>query len=287
MKKQIAIGLAALMSVGSANAVTIFGVDGNDNLVTFDSASPGTFASSVKISGASGVLGLDFRPLNGTLYGLASDRVIYTINTVTGAATAVSAVLNLGPISSNFGFDFNPTIDRLRIVSDADNNYVFNPNDGSLTTATNVFYTSGDANAGVNPNVTGLAYTSAAFGAPGTDTQLYAIDSGIDVLARQANSTGVLTTVGSLGVDIGSRDSFDILGSDAIVADGRNIYRANLTTGALSLLGRTNESVFGIAIAPTAPSVPEPATWAMMIGGFGVAGGLLRRRRPPAAVATA
>jgi hypothetical protein len=27
------------------------------------------------------------------------------------------------------------------------------------------------------------------------------------------------------------------------------------------------------------PGVPEPATWALMIGGFGLAGGMLRRRR--------
>jgi hypothetical protein len=30
-------------------------------------------------------------------------------------------------------------------------------------------------------------------------------------------------------------------------------------------------------------SVPEPAVWTMMIGGFGLAGAALRRRRAPAA----
>ncbi|HEU4970127.1 PEPxxWA-CTERM sorting domain-containing protein [Sphingomonas sp.] len=34
-----------------------------------------------------------------------------------------------------------------------------------------------------------------------------------------------------------------------------------------------------------APGVPEPATWAMMIGGFGLAGGAARRRRTTRAVA--
>jgi len=29
---------------------------------------------------------------------------------------------------------------------------------------------------------------------------------------------------------------------------------------------------------PTPPRVPEPATWAMMVGGFGMIGGALRRR---------
>ncbi|GAA0487365.1 hypothetical protein GCM10009096_32800 [Parasphingorhabdus litoris] len=34
-----------------------------------------------------------------------------------------------------------------------------------------------------------------------------------------------------------------------------------------------------IRVLTAAPAVPEPATWAMMIGGFGLVGGALRRRR--------
>ena len=32
-------------------------------------------------------------------------------------------------------------------------------------------------------------------------------------------------------------------------------------------------------VDPNAGAVPEPATWALMIGGFGMAGAVLRRRR--------
>jgi hypothetical protein len=59
--------------------------------------------------------------------------------------------------------------------------------------------------------------------------------------------------------------------------------------------------VFGSALAPTTPrdlanpgsypvvaaAVPETATWAMMIGGFGLVGGAMRRRRITAALLTA
>jgi len=38
-------------------------------------------------------------------------------------------------------------------------------------------------------------------------------------------------------------------------------------------------------VAGLAGGVPEPASWALMIGGFGMAGGMLRRRRTAAAVA--
>ncbi len=259
------------MTVSSgASASTIFGVDENNQLVSFDSATPGTFLSSTAITGVtSNLKGLDFRPLNNVLYGLGSDRVIYTINTMTGVASAVSSALDI--VGSEFGFDFNPSIDRLRIVSDTNQNYVFNPNDGSLSTVTSVAYAPGDTNFGTDPDVTGLAYTSAAFGG---STQLYSIDTSNDVLDTQANSAGTLATVGSLGVDLGSGTSFDISGSDAFAFNGTTLYRANLQTGALTSLGNTSRALTGITIA----AVPEPATWAMMLIGVGGIGFAMRRR---------
>jgi microcystin-dependent protein len=37
------------------------------------------------------------------------------------------------------------------------------------------------------------------------------------------------------------------------------------------------------SLADVSPGVPEPASWALMIGGFGLAGVALRRRRAAAA----
>ena len=42
-----------------------------------------------------------------------------------------------------------------------------------------------------------------------------------------------------------------------------------------------DDNVGGVSLRITA--VPEPTTWALMIGGFGIAGGMLRRRRSIAA----
>jgi hypothetical protein len=46
----------------------------------------------------------------------------------------------------------------------------------------------------------------------------------------------------------------------------------------LDSISFTNGSVSGVALYATGGAVPEPATWAMMIGGFGVIGAASRRR---------
>ena len=44
--------------------------------------------------------------------------------------------------------------------------------------------------------------------------------------------------------------------------------------------GAANIAAFQNGVVPGLVAVPEPATWAMMLGGNGLAGGTLRRRRP-------
>ena len=265
--KHLILGFAAMVSTASAaQAAIVFGVDENNNLVAFKSSQPGTFLSSIKITGTSATfLALDFRDSNGKLYGLGDDLRLYTINTNTGFATAVGGPLAL--TGSNFGFDFNTAIDALRIVSNNDSNYVVNPNTGALTlTATPVAFGMGDANFGANATITGNAYIH------GTATQ-FAIDTTTDFLVRQANNAGTLTSVGSLGVAVGPRTAFDIdFEGIGYVWDANSFYTVNLQTGAASLVGRNDRALYGIAIAP----VPEPATWAILILGFGAIGGAMR-----------
>lgn len=274
MKKLVFGALAAATMATGAQAATVFGVDENNNLVTFSSATPGTIASSVLINGTSATfLALDFRGSNGLLYGLADDLRLYTINASTGLATAIGGPLAI--TGSNFGFDFNESVDMIRVVSNDDSNYVVNPNTGVATRFTDVFYAAGDPNAGINPTISGNAYIR------GTPNQ-FAIDTTGDFLVRQANNTGVLTTVGSLGVAVGPRTAFDIdTDGAAYLMDANRFYTVNTTTGAATLVGTSQRAIFGIAVQ----AVPEPGTWAMMILGFGAVGGAMRRRNASAKTA--
>jgi hypothetical protein len=168
------------------------------------------------------------RPLNGQLYALGSTNRLYTINTSSGAATAVGTT-PLALTGSNFGFDFNPTVDRIRIVSETGVNLRVNPADG-------VAVVDGALNPGT-PAVTGAAYTNNFAGA--TSTVLYDIDSTTDQLFRQdPPNNGTLVAVGSLGANVTAANGFDIGGTSGTafaaltVGSAGYIYTINLTTGA-------------------------------------------------------
>lgn len=66
-----------------------------------------------------------------------------------------------------------------------------------------------------------------------------------------------------------------LIGATAYV-DFSNGLRANGVLQAVR--GRPNASSFSIVTVTPTPAVPEPATWAMMMLGFGVVGYSLRRR---------
>lgn len=73
------------------------------------------------------MVGIDYRPKTGDLYGVGSNSAVYRINPQTGIAIAenVDAMGNPVPFTpglngSNFGIDFNPAPDAVRIVSGYD-----------------------------------------------------------------------------------------------------------------------------------------------------------------------
>lgn len=277
MTKAVFGAIAALAFTASpAQAALLYAVDETNNLVSFNSATPGTTLSSVAIMGVTGssILAMDIRPSTNILYALTDDYRLFTVNRMSGATSLVSTLALSG---TNFAFDFNPTNNNLRIVSNDNSNYVYNFVTNMLVPGITVAYGAGDPNFGANPDITAAGYLNNDQN-PATGTTLFVLDSLNDVLATQNAATGVLTTRGPLGVDIGSRTSFDVFTSGPInqtfALNGNQLYSLNTGTGALTLIGNTDRTLFALAASP----VPEPATWAMMIVGFGVVGAGMRRR---------
>jgi len=276
-------GLA--LSTKSARAESVIGLTTTNSLVTFDSASPGTISAPVSITGigTETILDIDRRPANGLLYGLGSAGNLYVI-AANGAATLNASLtgVTLDPNATRFGIDFNPTVDRLRIVSNTGQDLrltpgtgvttIDSPLNGAATGAVSVAYTNNSAFA----TTTTLFYIG-----PSTPTSLF-------------NTTnpngGVLDLVGLLGPSSSQNVGFDISGLTgtayasltALTGSGSSLYSINLTTGAatsVGVIGTGTTTLRGIALTPI---IPEPAGIVLLgIGLVGVAFGARRKRSSP------
>jgi hypothetical protein len=99
------------------------------------------------------------------LYGLGSSNRIYIIDPVTGIARAVTDTPFTPALDGNkFGFDFNPTVDRIRVVSDKGQNLRLHPDTGQVVaTDGGLAYEDGEA-----PAVVAAAYTNSLADAAST-----------------------------------------------------------------------------------------------------------------------
>ena len=288
----IAAGIALALSSTTASAERLFGLTGDNRIVTFDSSNPGVVSTSSAISGlqAGDVLtGIDLRPANNTLYTLATNGRIYALTkdaggpgftaTLTGTlTTAAGTTVNLS--GTRFGVDFNPVPDRLRILTDFDQNLRINVDGG--TTIVDGTLTGPGAEAYV-----GAAYTNSVAGA--TTTMLYALDAGGNQLALSSSpNAGTYNDIGVVtGIDFGALNNvgFDISGRTGIAyfSNGASLYTINLTNAQATSLGSIGAgSLIGLTAAGV---VPEPATWALMILGMGAVGAAMRRRAAKPAIA--
>ncbi|MBP9883652.1 MAG: DUF4394 domain-containing protein [Chitinophagales bacterium] len=265
-KLSVAMLISICMLSGfQSKAQLTYGLSGN-HLISFDATTPTILLSTVPITGITSgqaIEGMDFRPLTGQLYAFGYNKMtmnyqLYTINLLTGTATAVNSpgILNLGLAAEDkklqIGFDFNPTVDRIRVVSTKDFNYRLNPNDGSISfTDLKLNYAIGDVAAGTNPSIATVGYTNSYAGA--TSTTLYDVDYRMSTLSTQnPPNNGTLITVGSLGIEISKGDPtldmdvyFDpstltnkaYLSANVKMDKKDMLYSLNLATGLVTALG--------------------------------------------------
>lgn len=247
-------GVLIAATVATASAAELFaGINGNGRLVLFSSDALDD-AKVIKLSGlqpGETLLGLDVRPATGDLYVLGSSSRVYTIDTETGLASAIGSSSFATPLSGmSFGFDFNPTVDRIRIVSNTGQNLRVHPDTGAVAfTDGTLAYMAGDPGFGTTPDVVAAAYTNNDTD-PATATVLYDIDAARDVLVLQSPpNDGVLATVGELGVSVEQVAGFDIATDGtayaSLVVSGApgnsaraSLYTIDLISGEATLVGK-------------------------------------------------
>ena len=251
---------------------SVWALTASQKLINFSNLSPGTITRTLTITGLPAgetLVGIDFRPRTGQLFAVSSASRVYTLNTTTGVATAVgTAAFTPALTGTASGIDFNPVPDRIRVVTDTDQNLRLNPDTGGMAGVdTTLAFATGDPNQAANPNLVGAAYTNNVAGT--TITTLYGIDSNLDILVRQGSvtgaptspNTGLLTTIGALGVNTNDQVGFDIADFNdyalasltTAAATQSQLYTINLTTGAATSIGAIGggEVIRGLAIAPT------------------------------------
>lgn len=277
-------------------------------LVRFSLATSTRVATSASVTiagvGLGEVLvGLDYRAQTGQLYSLgvnatANTATLYLLDPQTGAATAVGLPgqiafvdatgipVDLPAASAGYGFDFNPTVDRVRVTTGSGLNFRVNPItggpvDGNLNdTAAPPAGTNTDGAINGLPagstGVTGAAYTN-NFGQPltGGVTTQYVIDAQSDRLfVQNPPNAGTLTvplaiTLGGVALDFTAVNGFDIPSDVRVTASGvppttgsgyaaltvagaQRLYRIDLVTGAATDLGALPAALSGVAVGQLA-----------------------------------
>lgn len=287
MKKTVLFCTLASAAAFAQAQETIYAVDEGNNLVSFKSNMPGTLLSNVPITGMSSgasMVGIDFRPNGGGLYGVGSDNKVYTINRMTGMASAVGSSFTSSLSGISFGVDFNPTVDRIRVTSNAGQNLRLHPITGAtVSTDGSLVYNAGDANFGMTPSIVGSAYINNVHLAG--STTLYNIDSNTDSLVIQnPPNAGGLVTVGAMGIDTNEWVGFDVSGftgkaycsltTPGVNVGSSNLFMMNLATGTPQFVGTIGSGDCKRITSLTA--VPEPATMIALAAGLGT---LIRRRK--------
>lgn len=271
-----------------APALDFYGLgrDG-DRLVTF--RQDGAVLHDVAVSGLNlgdRLADIDvFASDNLKLYGLGTSGQLYTLDPMSGAATAVGAGAAVGtPVA----MDFNPAVDRLRVLSGPDN-YRMNPFTGGLAASDGPFaYAAGDPNFGATPRLAAVAYSN-NFDLPGSTT-FYSIDAGLGTLLFHSGGPQFSTlntiaglSLGGLPFSIGMEIGFDIVSPGpgmnwAYLSHGNDFYSLNLMNGELGFLATVGGPTMLRSF--TASAVPEGGTWLAGLGALALgAAGFWRSRR--------
>lgn len=275
-------GCATTEVDGPARKEIAFAMTSSNQLISFNAGQPRRLLSKKPVTGLQPnetVVGIDYRVAKGQLYAVGSSSRLYIIDTAAGSAKQVgSGTFAVALSGTEFGVDFNPVADRIRVVSNRGQNMRLHPETGVVVdsdpakegtqTDGSLEYVSGDLNFGKVPGLVAAGYTYNKTNEKLTTN--YAIDGRYGTLVTQGTqenvtpaispNTGRLFTVGSLGIGSFERASFDIadLSGDAFLAvssageASSRLYQVDLKSGKATRIGTigAGEVIVGMAIEP-------------------------------------
>jgi hypothetical protein len=266
--------------IGPPAREEIVAVTVSNHLLRFNAGQPQKIRERRPLQGLRAgdrLLGIDYRVARGQLYGLGASGQVYRIDVAQATVQAVGGPVALPSDGSVWGVDFNPTVDRIRVVHQAGSNLRLHPDTGALVDADpaapgpqfdgRLHYADGDLQHGRTPRVVAAAYSYNRDN--DRITTNYALDAAAGTLVHQGTKEGVspsvspntgrLYTVGSLGLGPFEDASFDISDVDNAAWAGvrRNggvtrWYRLDLASGRASFVGTVGggEPLAGVAIEP-------------------------------------
>ena len=264
---------------GPARTEKAVAVTVSNRLIKFNAGQPGRILFSKPIAGlqpGEQVLGIDYRVAKDTLYALGSTGRLYTVDEDTAVVTPVGEPFAARLEGAEFGFDFNPAVDRIRVVSADGQNMRLHPDTGAVVDANadtpglqtdgKLAYAAGDVQAGKTPAVVGAAYSYNKTN-PRITTN-YVLDATAGSLAMQGSregvtpavspNTGSLFTVGSLRQPFQTA-AFDIQAVSDVAFAALNAgsgpsrwVTIDLQTGTATTLGNVGggEMVRAVALEP-------------------------------------
>jgi hypothetical protein len=266
-------------AVGPPAKEMIVAVTADNKLIRFNGGQPQRIQSSLQLKGlqpGEQVLGIDFRVARNQLYLLASSGQLYRVKLADASLEPIGAAVGLPASGGQWGFDFNPTVDRIRVVHETGANLRRHPDNGSQVDGNpsleglqgdgTLMFDASDANANKPVRIGGAGYTYNKQDEKITTN--YAIDLAQGLLVTQGTkegvapavspNTGKLFTVGPLGIKP-QRLQFDIsdVNNAAYIAvdeaAGDAVYRVDLASGKatrVARIGAGGVQLRGMAIEP-------------------------------------
>jgi hypothetical protein len=257
MRTTLALAATLLTAAAPAQAATIWALDAAGSLAKIDTETRKAMPAKA-VKGTDGaLLAIALRPADGKLYGLTAKGQLVTVDTETAMAKEVARLDKPLDGATRTTINFNPVVDRLRVVSSSGGNWRIHPDTGAVTVDGGLKYAPDSAYSESKPMVTTGAYSNHFAGTK--ETALYTLDAKLGLMnVQMPPNDGIQQPKGRLNQAVPANAGFDILadgmgGNKGFVVAAGALHGLDIATGQLTPMGRiaglSAKEIVSIAVA--------------------------------------